>query len=181
MTIILAGVRSLADHLRTIEFNPEVYRPKHCPTCAGCTLWGHGCYTRKADRQDLGAPCLNPVPILRFICPRCRATCSVLPEVIPPRRWYLWTIQQSVLMLLLAGGSYYHASERHDQHPVQQTIRRWWQRLKEQFEIHASILRPSFPCLGRAPFFNEFWKAGLALQPLSTLMTQLHHDGVAVP
>ena len=28
MTIILAGVRSLADHLRTIEINPEAYRPQ---------------------------------------------------------------------------------------------------------------------------------------------------------
>ena len=77
MTLILAGIRSLAEHLRTLQLNPEAYRPEQCPACAHGTVWCHGCYTRKADRQNLGTPCLNPIPILRYLCPDCRSTCSV--------------------------------------------------------------------------------------------------------
>ena len=181
MTLILAGIRSLAEHLHTLHVNPEAYRPEQCPACAHATVWSHGCYTRQSDRQDLGVPCLNPVPILRFFCPSCRSTCSVLPEVIPPRRWYLWSVQQAVLLLLLAGNSCVQASKSLNQHPWWQTIRRWRHRWHEQFTVHAATLRSWFPDLGRTPELEDFWAAAIALKPLSALMTLLHQAAVAVP
>lgn len=181
MTLIRAGIRSLAEHLHTLHVNPEAYRPEQCPACAHGTVWCHGCYTRKSDRQNLGAPCLNPIPILRFICPDCRTTCSVLPEVIPPRRWYLWAVQQAALAILLAGGTCYRASAAQDGHPSRQTIGRWWQRLAERFTSHAATLRPWVPELGRAPSCGEFWRTAFSLGPLSRFMVMLHHDGVTVP
>jgi transposase-like protein len=181
VTIILAGIRSLADHLHTMQVNPEAYRPEQCPCCAHGPVWNHGCYTRKADRENFGSANLNHIPIPRFLCPGCRTTCSVLPEVIPPRRWYLWSVQQAVLLLLLAGKSCFQASEIHNQHPWWQTIRRWRQRLHEQFTVHAATLRPWFPELGRTPEFGDFWSAALALKPLSALMTLLYQEAVAVP
>ena len=180
MPLILAGIRSLAEHVRTLRLNPEAYRPTQCPTCSNRTIWCHGCYTRKADENG-GSDSLNPVPIPRFWCPDCRKTCSVLPEAIPPRRWYLWSVQQAVLLLLLAGNSCVQASKRLNQHPWWQTIRRWRDRFHEQFTVHAATLRPWFPELGRPQEFGDFWSAALALKPLSALMTLLHQEAVAVP
>ena len=105
MAIILPGINSLVEHLQALQKEPESYRPKKCARCANVGLWCHGCYYRKTDRKDLGEPCLNPIPILRFICPCCHSTCSVLPECIPPRRWYLWEVPQLIFLLLLAGNS----------------------------------------------------------------------------
>ena len=88
MTIILPNIFSLLQHIETLRKEPESYRPKRCPGCRHTTIWCHGCYTRKADENDT----LNPVPIPRFYCPECDSTCSVLPECIPPRSWYLWKV-----------------------------------------------------------------------------------------
>ncbi|MCF6353725.1 MAG: hypothetical protein L3J26_01255 [Candidatus Polarisedimenticolaceae bacterium] len=42
MTVILAGICTLAQQLHAINANPEAYRPERCPYC-GCTrLWRHG-------------------------------------------------------------------------------------------------------------------------------------------
>jgi hypothetical protein len=90
-------------------------------------------------------------------------------------------VQQAVLLLLLAGGSCYHASSTLGNRPCRQTIRRWWQRLREEFVLHAFTLRQWFPCLGRSVAFVEFWTASLALQPLSVLMALLHQEGAPVP
>jgi hypothetical protein len=180
VTLILPGIRSLVDHLRTMRLTPEAYRPDQCPYCAHGAVWSHGCYTRKAD-ENSGADSLNPVPIPRYWCSACRKTCSVLPEVIPPRRWYLWAVQHAVLAVLLAGGSCYRASTDRTGRPAPQTIRRWWDRLTDRFAVQAATLCPRFPELGRTPELRDFWSAALALRPLSAVMSILQADGVAVP
>ncbi len=48
---------------------------------------------------------LNPLKIQRYYCPSCRKTMSVLPECIPRNRWYLWSVQQVILLLFVQGVS----------------------------------------------------------------------------
>jgi hypothetical protein len=123
----------------------EDYRPKQCPACSNRIVWWHSCYSRKADRQNLGVPCLEPLPIPRFFCLSCRTTCSVLPEAIPLHRWHLWRVQQAVLLLLESGKSCYHASSNLGNRPCRQTVQRRWQRLGEEFVHYAFTLRQRSP------------------------------------
>lgn len=93
MLRIVPLIASLQEHLDRLACKPDDYRPPACPKCGFARLWGHGHYVRKADRET-GE--LNPVPIPRFRCGRkggCRATCSMVPSCLPPRRWYLWSVQ----------------------------------------------------------------------------------------
>lgn len=180
MTLILPGILSLVQHLRTSQSNPESYRPQKCP-CGHPRVWWHGCYTRKPDRKDFGEPCLNPVPIPRFYCPECRHTCSVLPECIPPRSWYLWEVRQVIFLLLLAGNSIGRTHASNGSRACRKTIKRWWRRLHDCHHIHSFHLRLRFPCLGRHAEFTGFWRTLLGLRPLSQAMYLLHQEEVPVP
>ena len=183
MSFILPGIISLIQYLETLQKAPESYRPERCPhpDCHHVGLWCHGCYTRKPDRKDLGEPSLNPVPILRFFCSECGCTCSVLPECIPPRSWYLWQVRQVIFLLLLAGNSLNHTLATNGSRVSRTTIKRWWLRFNDCFVSFSLNLLPHFPCLGRQAGFSEFWKACLALHPLSSAMRLLHEEGVCVP
>jgi hypothetical protein len=180
MTLILPGILSLTQHIRTLLSNPESYRPKRCP-CGHTRLWCHGCYTRQSDRKDLGEPCLNPVPIPRFFCPECGCTCSVLPECIPPRSWYLWEVRQVILLLLLVGNSIGRTHASNCSRACRKTIERWWRRFRDCFPTFSSHLRPHFPCLGRHAGFTDFWRSFLGLRTLSQAMCLLHQEKVTVP
>jgi transposase-like protein len=179
MALIIPAILSLVEHLKTLQTNPEVYRPEQCPHCGKAGPWCHGCYFRQSDRESPGRESLNPVPIPRFRCPHCNRTCSVLPECIPPRRWYLWAIQQIVLTLRLAGCSIRHISER--VLPCRRTIQRWQARWKERFALHSFHLRNRIPDLGRYPELQTFWQACLLHVPLSSAMLLLNEREVVVP
>ena len=102
MLRIVSLIASLQQHLSKLEREPATYRPPRCPHCGLAGLWGHGNYTRKADREN-GK--LNPIPVPRYYCPGCEGTCSRLPSCLPPRRWHLWSAQAAVLLGLLSGAS----------------------------------------------------------------------------
>ena len=181
MPPILPAIFSLAQHLDTLCKVPGSYRPEMCPGCHHVGVWCHGCYTRKPDRKDLGEPCLNPVPILRFYCPECHCTCSVLPECIPPRSWYLWKVRQVIFLFLLAGESISHTLASNGSRVSRTTIKRWWQSFKNRFQIFSFYLLIHFPCMGRHAGFTKFWTALLAMRPLSSAMRLLNDEGVSVP
>ena len=103
---ILAGILSLAQHKQTCEKSPEAFRPSCCPSCGKSGLWRHGHYPRKVADGSCESGLLLPVAIPRFLCPSCDKTCSVLPECIPPRRHYLWQVQEKILLLFIKGLSY---------------------------------------------------------------------------
>ncbi len=124
---------------------------------------------------------LNPVPIPRFYCPECGCTCSVLPECIPPRSWYLWEVRQIIFLLLLAGNSLGRTRASNGSRVSRKTVKRWWRRLHDRHPAFSLNLLPHFPCMGRHGEFAEFWKALLALRPLSSAMTLLHAEKVVVP
>ena len=179
MALIIPAIRSLVEHTKMLQTNPEAYRPESCPYCGKAGLWCHGHYFRQADRDKPSRESLNPVPILRFQCSHCERTCSVLPECIPPRRWYLWAVQQTVLALLLSGCSIRNLSTQ--VRPSWRTIKRWHARWEECFALYSLHLRNLFPGLGRHTGFKGFWQACLSCMPLSRAMFLLNQCGVVVP
>lgn len=178
MALIVAGISSLAQHLQQLNTNPEAYRPERCPYCGCITLWGHGCYYRHPDRTNNSRNTLNPIPILRFICARheCGKTSSVLPECIAPRRWYMWSVQQAMLVLLLTDKLVTEQT-----YPYPRTVWRWWTRLKDCFDIHRYHLANWDSHLGQYASAMIFWAAIFLQRPLSKVMLILNQQGVVVP
>ena len=179
MRHIIANIHSLAQHLKTLASNPAAYKPDQCPHCQLITLWNHGTYPRQSDRLNSLSESLNPIPIPRYYCPNCKKTCSVLPECIPPRRWYLWATQQLVLLLVLSGMSYRQIGR--DSPVSHWTVRRWYQRLESQYTNHCFRLKSKVPWPGRHPEFADFWQALLAKIKLSTAMLWLNYFGEFIP
>jgi Domain of unknown function (DUF6431) len=176
MLRIVPLIASLQEHLNKLDRTPQVYRPARCPTCGFAVLWGHGRYNRKADRSS-GA--LNPIPVPRFQCRGCGGTCSRVPSCLPPRRWHLWSVQQAVLVSLLAGVSLRECA--HTTGRARSTVRRWWHWLQERHELFAFHLRSHWPEWGRAGDWREFWQRCLAQQPLREVMAWLDRQGLRVP
>ena len=179
MVTIISKVKDLLQHLAKLNNQPAAYKPKCCPHCAALVLWGHGCYNRQSDRVNGSKDSLNPVPIPRFICKACRRTCSSLPECMPPRRWYLWDVQQVALLRVAAGASLRDLARQLT--PSRHTLSRWIQRFKTQCLRHASILRSQLSALGRCQRWSEFWPACLKSMSLAQAMRICHNQGVLVP
>lgn len=176
---IVKAIATLQEHLEKWALTPQDYRPKQCPRCGLAGLWGHGHYDRKADR---GTGTLNPIPIPRFFCRGCRGTCSRLPSCIAPRRWYLWSVQQAVLMSLLCGISLDECATRWASlGPAASTMRRWWRWLRTHHELFSFHLRTHQPEWGRAAQWREFWQRALQDEPLRELMAYLDGQGLSVP
>lgn len=179
MSRIVPQIITLSQHLQTLKFEPERYRPPRCPSCglAG-RIHAHGVYFRKPNRQrEPEVPAFVPIP--RFLCAGCKRSCSRLPECLPPRRWYQWLIQQTLLTVLLLGDSLRKASSLVD--VARQTGRRWWTWLKAQSDLFAFHLKDRFPDLGRTADLPGFWLCGLSDHPLSSMMAFLDQEGVIVP
>lgn len=176
---ILAGIQSLVQHVQHFQSHPDDYRPDRCPHCGMGGLWHHGTYVRQSNRRGLQSSCIDPILIPRFLCQACHRTCSCLPEVIPPRRWYLWDLQQHALVLLLSACTLNRLATQ--LRPCRQTLKRWWQRLQSRFDLQASSLRSHFADLGRTLDFTSFWSTCLDQMPLSHAMLVLHREGVDIP
>lgn len=179
MRPILTGITSLTQHLLTLLFSPGAYRPKQCPNCGKNGLWHHGRYYRQPDRCSPANKSKNPMPILRFKCPACRCSCSVLPQCIPPRRWYLWEVQQFVICSLVAGGGIRAAAREFGMH--RSTVRRWLIRLEEQFLHHSDALKSVHAGLGRFSEVTTFWHRCLQSMRLSQTMIIIQNMGITIP
>lgn len=179
MAYIVANILSLAQHLKTLTENPEFYRISHCPCCGKSGLWRHGTRYRKSDRESDACSTLNPIPILRFYCQACGHTCSALPECIPPHRWYLWMLQWVALLLVFSGESAHKISQKII--PSRWTIRRWYQRLIDQFESHAFYLKSKWPWLGYKVSLSDLWLALSEKINFSYAMLFLNFQGVVIP
>jgi len=178
MAIILAGICSLVQHIQQLNSNPEAYRPERCPHCGCSRLWCHGCYQRHPERESSRAHALNPILIPRFLCSqrRCRKSCSVLPECIPPRRLYLWSVQQAMLLLLLSG-----RLPDEQATPHVRTVWRWWARLKARFDIHRFYLCSHSSLLGQYASVQTFWRACFARMSFLSAMFFIHQHDEVIP
>jgi hypothetical protein len=90
-------------------------------------------------------------------------------------------VRQAIFLLLLSGNSLRRTDALNGSRVSRKTIKRWWRRLRDRHSILSLNLLPHFPCLGRHAGFTGFWQALLALRPLSSAMSLLHQEGVAVP
>ena len=176
---IHAGIQSLAAHRERLAAHPDDYRPVCCPYCHHTTLHRHGCYYRLADRTHTLAESLNPVAIPRYRCARCRSTCSMLPQCLPPRRWYEWSTQQQALQGYLAGHSYRQLATT--LLPSRTTIARWIAHFKQRWPVHADGLRQQITCLRLTQTFNTFWQTCLSQLSLSASMFRLHQAHISIP
>jgi hypothetical protein len=182
MKVIITNILSLIDYKRIM--NDRGIKTDQCPSCYKAhTLHRHAYYCRKSDRQAKPGESLNPIKIIRFICNHCRKTCSVLPECIPPRRWYLWDTQQAVIQECLAGKSLRSISKRFA--VARSTCRRWYQSLEARFLIHVDVLRNSAGKLSEALAhcfdFKSFWQSCFAQISFSRAMLLCHRAGLDVP
>jgi transposase-like protein len=177
--LILPGVTGLLQHLKNLIDNVNIYRPEFCPYCGMAGLWFWGYYYRKPDRHSDSASALNPIPIPRFFCSSCKRTTSVLPECIAPCRWFMWDIQQAVLLQILLKGGFRQASQIFS--VGRSTCRRWWNRFKDRHLLHGSALRNYYPELGYQENFNSFWSACFQKISLSKAMLLCHQSGVQIP
>jgi transposase-like protein len=178
MTRILTNILSLSQYIELLRGEKELDHLISCPHCGKGKLWRHGQYHRKLDRSD-SAQLLNPIPIQRYLCPSCKRTCSILPECSPPKRWYLWDVQQAALLLTLAGKSLRDiankiAVSRH-------TVKRWITRFQEQYRIHKDVLSSYWSELACSVDFVDFWLTCLQTIPLSKAMYVCSIAGVCVP
>ena len=179
MVHIFAGILSLVQYIDLLKREPEKLRLESCLCCGKSNPWRHGGYSREADRINPSSTSLNSVFIQRYYCPSCQKTCSVLPECIPPHRWYLWDMQQITFLLFLAGMSAYAAAKK--RLPSRQTIKRWNTRFMEQFHLHKDALCTHFPNLGRAINMTDFWQTILQTMSLSQAMRLCHVAEIVVP
>lgn len=173
---IISNILSLEQYITGLSQAPHEFKPKDCPYCHKKNLWSHGRYHRKADRR--ACPTLNPIPILRFFCHYCRRTCSLLPECIAPRRWYLWKEQEDCLKARFNGFSIQSIARRFL--PSRQTIRRWLHWAFDWFEEFRMELQSRFPSLGYESEALEWWKKLLEKISLSTTMRILRNIGINV-
>lgn len=179
MPYILPGIISLIQYKNAIEYQSEdKLRPECCEHCSKLKPWCHGEYPRKAARDNADTS-LNPIQIQRYYCPYCKKTMSVLPECIPPRRWYLWETQHTAILLLLLGNSARCVEKQVK--PSRHTIMRWLSWLITQFELHKSALCTHFPSFGLYVEPVSFWKHVLNQLPFSKAMRLCHVSGVIIP
>lgn len=179
MVHIFADILSLVQYIESLKNRPEQLRLNHCLCCGKSNPWRHGGYSREADRINPSSKSLNPVFIQRYYCPSCQKTCSVLPECIPPHRWYLWDIQQAIFLLYLSGMSAYAIAKT--TRPSRQTITRWLMRFVALFRVHKDALCTHFHALGRSTNMTDFWQTALQTMSLSTAMRLCHVTGVVIP
>ena len=179
MLHILPRILSLRQYQFEIDHKPEPIRPDKCAFCGRSHPWHHAHYLRKSDRTSKPGESLNPIVIQRYYCPGCGKTTSALPECLPPRRWYLWEIQQSALVLLLLGKSAYAIAKENI--PSHHTIRRWMARFREQFILHKDTLCVRLHALSRTSGLAEFWSACFEKITLGESMRLCHDTGVFIP
>jgi transposase-like protein len=176
MRNIVLNIPDIDQYLKAQKEKPEILCPSNCPNCGKAGLWHHGHYDRKTARTSSSH---DPVHIFRFYCPHCHKTCSTLPEYIPPRRWYLWNIQQTSAALVFAGKSF-RAIARSIA-PSRHTVSRWIRRLKERFKLHRDTLCQHIIDPGGIDNITGFWLACFNKISLSQAMCFCNAAGVDVP
>jgi transposase-like protein len=179
MQLIMPNIVTLIQHINLQTDKSIDNRPDKCLSCGKAGLHRHATYPRQSDRENHGSASLNPIFIQRYLCPHCQKTCSVLPECIPPRRWYPWYIQQAILLACLLGKSLNEISKEHI--PGRSTCKRWFTWLQTRFVDFSQTLRAIYPEFGRYSTFKSFWLACFQKTRLSKIMWYCHQSGVIVP
>ena len=92
MLYIMTSIRTLIQFKQLLSDKSVLLRPEKCSNCGKSFPWFHGTTPRKPDRGLSSKGAFNPIYLHCFYCSYCQKTTSMLPECIPPRRWYLWSV-----------------------------------------------------------------------------------------
>nr|VFK25694.1 MAG: hypothetical protein BECKMB1821G_GA0114241_101533 [Candidatus Kentron sp. MB]VFK29682.1 MAG: hypothetical protein BECKMB1821I_GA0114274_101132 [Candidatus Kentron sp. MB]VFK74869.1 MAG: hypothetical protein BECKMB1821H_GA0114242_101132 [Candidatus Kentron sp. MB] len=180
MRRMLGSVRTLMQHFFTLDIDPSTYKPKRCPQCGATHLWTHGIYYRKGDRSLISENRCVLIPIPRFCCRHCKATCSRLPACLSPRHWYPWSAQRFALLLVFAGIP--PARIRDWTGASVDTIKRWHARLIERgntSEFHLPNTLPNLGCRNRT---DALWLAMFGEPDSSeTMVAVIYRQGAVAP
>src|SRR5690606_8208561 len=119
--------------------------------------------------------------IIRFKCSRhnCNQTFSILPGLLAPHRWYLWCIQQAILLAYISGMSLNAITRSYT--PCRNTIKKWILRFVDRWEIFCNELLSFHVELGKASQFEWFYSYLFDRWLLSKVMTVLHSQGLTIP
>lgn len=165
--------------LKQANQNLSSCKPEECPSCKCPKVHYHASYNRHPCRGGPSKDCVNPIKIPRFRCVGCGITFSVLPECLPPRRWYDWNVQGEVLKEHLAGLSVTAIAKKFT--PSRSTITRWMRRFSECFCQHSDHLRQKISSLCFFSEWKPFWNECLKKITLAKTMFLLHNADIRIP
>jgi len=98
---------------------------------------------------------------------------------LAPRRWHLWSIQQTILVLVLYGKSISRISSEHP--PSRRTIGRWKVWLQLMHESYMDILKTRLPELRDYHGYATFWLECFKRTGLADAMFYVQQGGGSVP
>lgn len=70
--------------------DPDGYRPACCLGCGHGKLHVQDYRERKRHNQEL-----EPLRVVRYLCPRCKASFQVLPQFVAPHLWHNWPVVEA--------------------------------------------------------------------------------------
>jgi len=94
---------------------------------------------------------------------------------LAPRRWHLWSIQQTILALVLCGKTISRISSEHP------TIGRWKAWLQLMHESYMDILKARLPELRDYHDYSTFWLACFKRTGLADAMFYVQQGGGSIP
>jgi hypothetical protein len=107
------------------------------------------------------------------------ALLCIIPECIPPRRWYLWQKQQKVILLFLSGMAIRSIAKKAT--PGRSTINRWISWIQDRYRKHKDVICNHFPNFGLNNNYEDFWKACFKEMTLSKAMYLCYASGISIP
>jgi hypothetical protein len=122
---------------------------------------------------------MNPLLSPGFSAPAVVKPVQASLRLFPPKRRYLWALQEVILLQLLGGASLNAVAKQ--VRPSRKTIKRWFDRLKSRFALDAAALRNRFAELGRCDGVSEFWQTCLTKMSLASAMFHIHDSGTFIP
>ena len=177
---IIKPYSSINDYISDATNNPEALYPERCECCGSTRFSLNGFYERKSEGRGKEVHVKNgELKIRRLKCKgMCGISYSILPSLIPRLRWYLWCMQQFIIMLLISGASIAAIVER--THISRSTITRWIRWFKEKWIIFCNELMPKNIFLSEVSHFIGFYSSVLKRWKLSQIMLKLHEIGLVI-
>lgn len=179
MAQIIKEYRSLEQYQQTVHFNPDALKPDQCDHCGCEHLWCNGQYERAISGRDKNKTKAEAIDILRFKCSRCRIHYSVLPSIVSLLRWYLWCMQQWVLLMVLNGYSFCKASQIAG--IDRRTVARWYAWLQDKFQMIYQLVCHLDSRFIHHNTLNDFYLSLFIFHSLSRLAAVLHQNKILVP
>lgn len=162
--------------------NPTLLYPSRCGDCGYLKFNCNGFYDRKSEDRGKDVDLKNgTLRIRRVKCKNkdCGKNYSILPSIIPPRRWYLWCMQQYVLALVLSGVSIKKVALQCAM--ARSTIRRWSNWFKSRWSEFCSELMAEYSDLCGTTSADQFYSILIERWKLHQVMHKLHQLGLAIP